>query len=81
MYTDSWTIQYLHMYMTYLPGKYHKNTVHPTISVGSLRVKHGWPSMEDCMHILELFIASHCALRAVYDDASRSILAFSVLEL
>ena len=30
---------------------------------------------------MELFIAPHCALRAVYDDASRSILAFSVLEL
>ena len=24
---------------------------------------------------------AHCALRAVYDDASRSILAFSILEL
>ena len=30
---------------------------------------------------MELFIAPHCALRAVYDDASCSILAFSVLEL
>ena len=30
---------------------------------------------------MELFIAPHCALLAVYDDASRSILAFSVLEL
>ena len=30
---------------------------------------------------MELFIAPHCALRAVYNDASRSILAFSVLEL
>ena len=30
---------------------------------------------------MELFIAPHCALRAVYDDVSRSILAFSVLEL
>ena len=29
----------------------------------------------------KLFIALHCALRAVYDDASRSIVAFSVLEL
>ena len=30
---------------------------------------------------MELFIALHCALLTVYDDASRSILAFSVLEL
>ena len=30
---------------------------------------------------MELFIAPHYTLRAVYDDASRSILAFAVLEL